>query len=204
MDSMSNLISRFLSCVNKRGERTDVEEVQPTEKYDEEQARVHLGSQIAHEEALINHRMTWMLTIQGFLFATLAILARSDGSVTGDESRRIMSVLFDAIPVLGFLIAFFAFLGMFAAYTSIDHHKKVSGKEVNKNYPGGNVMASVLGRIVSMSIPGTIALTWLYFSWKINWQASDIAMAFFFMSSAITVVVISFKVVAVVSAMKKQ
>ncbi len=180
-----------------------MDEVQPTKNYDEEQARVHLGKQIAHEEALINHRMTWMLTIQGFLFATLALLAKSDSTTIGEESQRIMNVLLDAIPVLGFLIAFFAFLGMYAAYTSIDHHKKVSGKEVDKNYPGGNVMASVLGRIVSMSIPGTIASTWLYFSWKINWPEPGLAMAFFFTLSAVTLVVICLKVVAVVSAMKK-
>jgi len=138
-------------------------------KEEQKQARAHLDRQIAHEESLINSRMTWMLTIQGFLFAALALLVKDFVNPSDASNTHLMNItMIKSIPVLGAVIALFSFLGIIAAYISIDHHRSTT--KIKKYRPGGNATASVLGRIVSISIPGIIALTWAYIFWQFSLQ----------------------------------
>ena len=62
---------------------------------------------IRHEETMIYNRITWMLTFQGFLFASLAIA--SDAST----DAHIRSVLLGTIPLLGVAVGVLTLLGGF-------------------------------------------------------------------------------------------
>jgi len=169
----------------------------------EKESRSHLSSQISHEEGLIDNRMTWMLTIQGFLFATLALLVKT--KFTGPlvkTDNLIVGEMLNAIPILGAIISLLAFIGMYAAYESIDHHKKQSGAPINTNVPGGNVLASKLGRVVSMSILGAIASTWLYLLWKISWEGNQFVGYAFYAITFLLISVMLCKAHAVEGAMR--
>lgn len=126
---------------------------------DEKFLHQHLAGQISHEENLINNRLTWMLTFQGFLFASLALMTNNQTSL---ESLR--RWLLCVIPFTGALVAFVTFLGICAAYRSIDKHKKEC-EPLIKHYPmpGGGKCASKLGRFTSKSIPWILIVAWI--SW---------------------------------------
>ena len=102
---------------------------------------------VKHEENLINARITWMLTFQGFLFAAVSL-------ATGD----IRSDLLDTVPIIGMLIAALAVLGITAAYLTID--------EARRNYGGlvfgGLRLRKWLGRTNSLGICVVVTLGWLW------------------------------------------
>lgn len=121
-----------------------------------------LAERIRHEEALINSRLTWMLTFQGFLFASLALA--SDDST----SEALRDTLLQAIPVLGAVVAALALLGVGAAYLAIgqarQHFREDIGEDDRRDF-GGKTWARWLGRANSLGFPIVILITWivLYF-----------------------------------------
>ncbi len=175
-----------------------------------EQEHKRLKDQVSHEEMLINNRMTWLLTIQGFLFAALALIPEEIATLSqqGASCNRIMCVMMDVIPVLGGTIAFLVFLGVFAAYISIDNTKHevnrkihqaneiIHGKERSAEMfqQKNSALASMLGRIVSMSVPAAIVLTWFYLSWKVNWGGAAIVGVLFWLLFLLLLLVVGFKV----------
>ena len=175
---------------------------------DKERAR--LKDHVSHEETLINNRMTWMLTIQGFLFAAFALIFESKPEIKASELAscdQMMCVYLDVIPVLGGVIAFMVFLGVFAAYVSIDNLKH----ETNKNIHRANeiihgeekhqemlkkkhsALASILGRIVSMSVPSAIVRTWFYLTWMSKWPDALLAKVLFWLLFLLIGMAIAFK-----------
>jgi hypothetical protein len=78
---------------------------------------------IEHEDSLVNHRTTWLITIQSFLIATLgltyqALLEPLSGKVEPITPR---SLLFfqAALATVGFFTSFVAYLSLRAAGRSI-------------------------------------------------------------------------------------
>lgn len=127
-----------------------------------------LAERISHEEALINSRLTWMLTFQGFLFASLALA--SDDST--NEALR--DTLLQVIPLLGAVVAALALLGVIAAYLAIGqarlHFESEIGGDDRRDFGGksdfgGKTWARWLGRINSVGLPVVVLITWtfLYF-----------------------------------------
>jgi hypothetical protein len=105
-------------------------------------------SYVEHEDNLINHRITWSVTIQGFLFAGYAVVIgaytsveqafyfRSPGVAPGLSMDRLSGpnlLAFAAIvvfPVVGALIAFLTIFSALAARAAInqltqDHQERV-------------------------------------------------------------------------------
>ncbi len=172
--------------------------------------RLRLKEHVSHEETLINNRMTWMLTIQGFLFAAFALIFESRPDIKAVELEscdQMMCVYLDVIPVLGATIAFLVFLGVFAAYVSIDNLKHETNKNIHKaneiihgeekhremQKKKHSALASILGRIVSMSVPSAIVLTWFYLTWMSKWADILIVKLLFWLLFALIVSVIAFK-----------
>jgi hypothetical protein len=123
----------------------------------------HLSREIAREENLINNRLTWMLTFQGFLFAAIALM--------GNEKIHLplKSALQCIIPALGIAVAISGIMGVTAAYLAICQHRKDWENKLN-NFPkpGGKGLASWLGRFASGSIPIVIILAWVYLLCVLN------------------------------------
>jgi hypothetical protein len=114
--------------------------------------------QIERENDLINNRLSWMLTFQGFLFAALALV------VNKDTEPAVGLIFKNVLPIIGIAVALLAFLGVLAAYISIDNIKQKWKKQLgNQQYPPahGTPLASFLGRITSYGIPISIVIAWL-------------------------------------------
>ena len=70
----------------------------------------YIATQIDREDQLINFRLTWTLTANGFLFAALAFVHSKDGShKTGREFFQV------ALPILGFVFSVSGLLGVISA-----------------------------------------------------------------------------------------
>lgn len=73
-----------------------------------------LREQIQHEDHLVNHRLTWLLAVEGFLFAALAALLTSQNLTTYSKS-----MLFIIIGFFGISFCISSFLGIRAAHKSL-------------------------------------------------------------------------------------
>ncbi|MGQ0764218.1 MAG: hypothetical protein ACT4OZ_00960 [Gemmatimonadota bacterium] len=89
------------------------------------EAKEVVRTTVEHEESLIDRRLSRLLTLQGFLFAAIAITAEQPASAFAPTLQWL-------IPTVGFLSAAVTFLGVIAAYRHIDYErKKLEGQ------PGG-------------------------------------------------------------------
>jgi hypothetical protein len=71
--------------------------------------------QIEGENNLINHRLTWSLTFEGFLFAAIALIGRGGKDIDPTLGWFIKYL----VPILGSLVAFLAWDSVSSAYRAI-------------------------------------------------------------------------------------
>ncbi|HTI70203.1 MAG TPA: hypothetical protein VMF06_09560 [Candidatus Limnocylindria bacterium] len=93
----------------------------------------HCRRQIEHEDTLVNQRLTWFITFQGFLFTAygFSMMAESS-SLTGRipvpeaYERFIENLLWmrHGMVGLGILSSFIALLGVMAAYRAVKDNEK--------------------------------------------------------------------------------
>ncbi len=124
-----------------------------------------LAEKIRHEETLINSRLTWMLTFQGFLFATIALVA--DDS----KSPKIHTAILDVVPLVGAIVAVLTLLGVWAAYLAIGQARNPYKSDLRNNEKvgfGGKGWAKLLGRINSLGIPFVVVISWLILYFKLR------------------------------------
>jgi hypothetical protein len=99
---------------------------------------------VRHEENLINSRLTWMLTFQGFLFAAESLAANH-------------AAILRVVPWVGMAVASLSFLGVAAAYGTID----VKRRELAGAKYGGTSWRKVFGRTNSLGIPIAVVAAWV-------------------------------------------
>lgn len=119
---------------------------------------------IEREESLINRRIAWMLTFQGFLFATIALLANNQV----DASLRVNLEALSAIA--GLLVGLLACIGVNAAYSSIkdklkrwgspERQKAISDALRDRLPPITSKHASSGGKFLSYGLPLVFVLVW--------------------------------------------
>lgn len=100
---------------------------------------------IRHEEGLINARLTWMLTFQGFLFAAVSL-----------SSSGTRAAIVDVVPIVGMGVALLSLLGVIAAYGTIDMVRRSSSGPTF----GGTRWRKWFGRANSMGIPVIVTIAW--------------------------------------------
>lgn len=113
--------------------------------------------QLERELNLISNRISWMLTFQGFLFATTALV------VNQNIDQAIRTVFRNVIPIIGIVVALLALVGVHAAYLSIKEIKtewkqKMGYWEYSPAF--GTSTSSALGRVPSYGIPISIVIAW--------------------------------------------
>jgi hypothetical protein len=114
--------------------------------------------QIEREQGLVNNRLSWMLTFQGFLFASIALVANKD---TESATRLVFR---NVIPAIGIAVALLALVGIHAAALSSNEIKaKWKQRDGFHYYPPafGTRTVSLLGRVTSYGIPTSVILAWL-------------------------------------------
>ena len=121
------------------------------DKYD------YTARQILREERLINNRLSWMLTFEGFLFAALALTANASNEGVLRNSLKY------TIPATGIAVAVLTMVGISGAYVSINQIKIFWGKQKGIKcfpLPYGSPQASARGRVTSHGIPLAMMLMW--------------------------------------------
>jgi len=78
-----------------------------------------IATQIERETVLINHRLTWTLQLNGFLFATLGFLGGRDLT-----DVALLTLVHTLIPITGFFVSLAGALGVCAAQSQISYLTK--------------------------------------------------------------------------------
>jgi hypothetical protein len=136
-------------------------------------------SQIEHEDSLVNHRLTWLLMINGFLFSALgfSFAAEATGLDKGEGFCSKINHARDGLAMLGFLSSLILLIGILAASASIHNLMKQWNNVLNKlsnsdkiNYPQiiGNYDKLKTGKSIivwggflpSWLLPVLICVTW--------------------------------------------
>lgn len=132
--------------------------------------------QVEHEDELINHRISWLVSSAAFLFAAFALLSTSrvtDGPLDSTSVRWLLLVL---IQALGLLMAVLVHYAVGAATSRLDKLHEDFGRQVRidpeiaRQFPNiacdevsGELNRRQLdrGRIPSTWIPPMLAAAWL-------------------------------------------
>ena len=123
-----------------------------------------------HEDDLLNQRTTWLLVIQGFLFATLGVLGEWVLQPGQDRLGIERQFLVYVLVVVGVVVASVAFLGITAASDAIDElRRKWELIRVHyqgwENLPeiagGGDPTAHQRGKWPPRLIPAAIFIAWI-------------------------------------------
>ena len=126
-----------------------------------------------HEDNLINQRVSWNSTIQGFLFATYGLSQQKlPDPKPGPGALHNLETLVRTIPWLGFGLSILVFLAVLAATLAHrrladDWRVRVSPCYPDKQYlpdiaAGGVKAAGWLGFGTPVLIPIFFAVAWLY------------------------------------------
>jgi hypothetical protein len=129
---------------------------------------------IKFEHELQNHRSTWHLLMQGFLFATLGVIGEWQ---IGKEMPTHLVTEREWLPYIlmsaGSLIAIAAFISIWASDMAIrslvKRWHKQSGAEFDSDFiarvpdikGGGSTWAERMGKVASMFIPVIALLAWI-------------------------------------------
>jgi hypothetical protein len=130
---------------------------------------------IKHEDDLINHRSTWHVLIQGFLFATLGYMGQWQGGSNAPDSwhieRQHLVLILASVGVIIGLLAFRSTRAAVRASKKIcetwnDNIENVDVyKEALKLLPGlaggGDITAVKMGKQPAIWIPIVIAVAWV-------------------------------------------
>ncbi len=122
----------------------------------------YIAHQISREDSLINNRLTWTLTLNGFLFAALGIIGSANNS-----AKEIVKFLNWALPLTGIAVSFSGFCGVLAAHIQI-HYLTKAWKELGDNRwvrPFGDKKISFWLGTIPCFLPSVILIyTWFHFS----------------------------------------
>jgi hypothetical protein len=114
----------------------------------------YLAKQIEREDGLINTRISWLLTFEGFLFAAFGIMSK--------EPSSIQSKILWLIPIAGFSMSFLAMLGINAAISALNNLKKQwEGNFCGYIQPFGNDNEHKSAVTYSRGIPILLMGIWL-------------------------------------------
>ena len=86
----------------------------PTPSTDHQKRFDTLRDYLKHEDALVNHRITWNLTTQGFLFTAFGFCLQK-----ADTNPMLRELAGSLLPIAGCIISLCATSGIFAAHLAL-------------------------------------------------------------------------------------
>lgn len=136
---------------------------------------------ITHEDQLINHRTTWLITMQSFLWATFGFSyqvkfglfvklteAKIDPALVSAASDQYNGFLL-VLAIVGFFTAVVCYLSVNAATNAIDAlrqkwdaspYKRSSNAYLPEITGGGHYTAPWFGTVVSKALPVLLSFLW--------------------------------------------
>lgn len=114
------------------------------------------ASRIDRQDNLINQRLGWMLTSQGFMFAAVGVMLNS--------TNQILQNLAKIVTYVGISVSIIGFMGAFGAWLAI--HELIKSETVKKDmkdFPRliGGKTASFFGFTPAICIPIVLFFAWL-------------------------------------------
>lgn len=122
-----------------------------------------------HEDDLLNQRTTWLLVIQGFLFATVGVLGEWPLQLGVDRLGHERLFLVYVLGGVGFVVGLVALLGIVAASDAIDELRRKwdlirvhydGWEDLPEIAGGGDPTAHQRGKWPPRLIPASILLAW--------------------------------------------
>ncbi len=132
---------------------------------------------VKHEDELINRRLSWNLTLQGFLFAAYGVSFQVLSNTTADPAIRVHLRLLPCVfAVVGCLVATLVLMSILAAQSSIDglkirwrspsSHIEDNVLEMLPELTGaGQHFANYWGKLSQVGIPNVIIIAWVGLFW---------------------------------------
>ena len=123
----------------------------------------YMSAQIDREDELIHKRITWFLTFEGFLFASLSL----------SKNQNLFNDIKYVIPLLGATVAVLALFGIGAALRAIKELKEgwrvKTAHLVDNPYPRayGSEVSHFLGSSYSLCLPIAVMSAWIYIFYSI-------------------------------------
>lgn len=125
-----------------------------------------VSAQIKREDNLIDHRVTYTLTFQSILFASLAFTARAD------DANQVGAVLREVSPMIGGGVALLGLMGVVAGFISINHHlsawrRYLKGRDAYAA-PSGNGFVLTIAWSMYVFLMLGIGIGWAYIWFRLN------------------------------------
>jgi hypothetical protein len=118
-----------------------------------------VASQIERENALLDHRLTWTLQLNGFLFTAMGFLGAKELT-----DKALQSLVNTWIPVTGCVVSLACLLGVIAAQMQLDYLAKfwvsASPRECLRPFGDRAKGPYLLGMLPSFMPPGILLATW--------------------------------------------
>lgn len=128
------------------------------EQLDSDEQYEILLARLEHEHELTNSRMMWLLTFQGFLFATIAIADE------GDKLLLPRAFFQKLVPLIGIVSAFAVLVGILASWLARRRIKAMGADVIAAGFPGfgPSKLGSWLGLVPGFGVPLLLVLAWLW------------------------------------------
>ena len=128
----------------------------------------YIAHQINREDGLVNYRLTWALTLNGFLFAALGFLGGKDV-----PNPSILSFFHWALPLTGIFISIAGFIGVVAAQIQIEYLTQQYEEMADTRWPRPfgdkkKTYSFYIGTVPSLMPPIVLCFVWvgLLCSWR--------------------------------------
>jgi hypothetical protein len=118
-----------------------------------------LRSEIEHEDQLINHRLSWLVSSQAFLLTAYAISLNAPVTFSRPAYARMNTILFDIVPYAGLIMTILIYPTILAAILMLLRLRAQSHKGLPKGLPP--VHGSLL--TVCMGLCGPVLIPWVFF-----------------------------------------
>ncbi len=122
-----------------------------------------IRSRLEHEDNLVNHRVSWILTSQAFLLTGYAILLNTSVMLRSELHGRHHSLLMWLIPLIGIITVLVLWLAIVGALITMRDLRAAattrSGAAVNDVH--GRKITRWLGLSAPLVIPAVFLVTWL-------------------------------------------
>ena len=119
-------------------------------------------SEIEHEDQLINHRLSWLVSSQSFLLTAYAICLNAPMEFHRQSYERLNRVLFNLLPYAGLLTTVLIYPTILAAVISLARLRRFANRHHHLGLPPvhGALLTAFLGLSGPLTIPWVFAIAW--------------------------------------------
>lgn len=122
-----------------------------------------LRGQIEHEDQLINHRLSWLVSAQSFLLTAYAITLNAPVQFSIPAYEKLNRILFRLLPLSGLAVVTLIYLTIIAAILALLRLRALADGELPGGLPPihGHRGTMWLGLIGPLLIPCVFAVVWI-------------------------------------------